>query len=185
MSAPRCTNAEAEARLTQTIGWLIRGHNRRSILQMASDAWGVGERQIDNYLTRAYTYLREENEKEREELTARGIAQRDDLYRLARDTLDELDPEDRAPFISAARAVLTDRDRLLALYATDRASLARAGLDKALAESGLAASAEELRAVLTAGAQSRAARGLDTDTRDDDAEYVTLPGTDDADDDEV
>ncbi len=182
MSAPRCTNAEAEARLTQTIDWLIRGYGRRDILRMASDAWGVGERQIENYLTRAYTYLREENEKEREELTALGIAQRDHLYRLALDTLDSLDPEDRAPFISAARAILTDRDRLRALYATDRASLARAGLDKALAEAGLAASAEELRAILAAGASSRAERGLDDDTRDDGAEYVTIPGTDDTDD---
>lgn len=137
----RCTVAESERRLTQTVEWLVKGHGRQSIIQMASAAWGVGERQIDNYLAKAYAVLREENESEREQLTALATAQRDHLYRLALEAAAAVDAGDRASLLSAARAILTDRDRLRALYATDRASLARAGLDKALAEAGLSADA--------------------------------------------
>lgn len=176
---PRCTAVEADQRVTQVIEWLVAGHGRRGVMQLAADAWGLATRQIDVYLARAYDALREDNEREREALTGLGVAQRDHLYKLALAAIEAADADARGPLISAARAVLTDRDRLRALYATDRASLARAGLDKALAEAGLTASAAELREILRAGAASRAERGLDDDTRDDDAEYIDLPGADD------
>ena len=173
---PRCSGLEAEQRTTQVIAWLVDGYGRRDILRLAADAWGIATRQTETYLSRAYEVLREDNEREREALTGLAVAQRDALYRLALEAALAVDADARGPLLGVARAILTDRDRLRALYATDRASLARAGLDKALAELGLSASAGELAAVLEAARRSRADRGLEPEPEaDPDAEFVELP----------
>lgn len=123
-NTPRCTDGEAAARVDQVIAWIANGAGRRQVLQLGSDAWGIGTRQIDTYLSRAYAAMRQDAERDRADNIAEGIARREALYRRC------LEEED----YSTARAILTDISRLRAEYATDRASLARAGLDESVAK---------------------------------------------------
>ncbi|MEZ4436749.1 MAG: hypothetical protein R3F65_30485 [bacterium] len=177
---PRCSDAEAEARVTQVIRWISEGQGRREVLQSGAEAWGLATRQMDAYLGRAYAAMRADTHREREELIAEHVIRREALFRLClAEAARQSDIEGAAaPALSAGRAVLTDLARLQALYATDRASLARAGLDDTLAKIGLGVSAEELRDTLEAVRRSRADRGLSDDTRAEAAEYVSLPGDD-------
>lgn len=80
--------AEVNHRVTQIQNWLLMGHTRPEILQFASE-WGVSDRQVEEYLRRAYEALKEFNRTTVNENRAIVLGQLWQSVRLSRAAMDE------------------------------------------------------------------------------------------------
>lgn len=80
--------AEIDYRVTQIQDMLLMGHTRGRILQFASE-WDVSERQVDEYLRRAYEALKEFNKATVNENRAVVLGQLWESVRRSRAAMDE------------------------------------------------------------------------------------------------
>jgi hypothetical protein len=89
---------------------LLKGYSRGEIVQEGSKKWRITERQVDDYLARAQTDLKEEAKRHREEAFAEHLAARRELRKRAQNTGDlriELD-------------TLKDEAKLLNIYPAEK-----------------------------------------------------------------
>jgi hypothetical protein len=100
-------SAERIKRVDFCLKLLIQGYQRREIVQKCSDLdWNVGERQIDQYLSRAREIIAKEFGCDREQAVAEHVAMRREIYRDARDEKNHHE----------ALALLSDEAKLRGLY---------------------------------------------------------------------
>jgi hypothetical protein len=80
----RATKAQIAQRIEEILRIRIDGAEFHDVMQWASEkGWGVGERQLWNYMHQADDLLKERMEKDRDRLIARHISQRRNLYARA------------------------------------------------------------------------------------------------------
>lgn len=112
-------------------------------LEHSETVWGVSQTTAYGYHTRARAQLREAMAADAEAERVRSMRRRDELYAEAVAKGDT----------ATALAVERDRSRLLGQYPTDRAALARAGLDESTAraiDAGASPVAQMIQAAVSA-----------------------------------
>ena len=62
---------------------MIEGKNRQNILQFNSENWGLSERQIDNYISKATSIIKSELIKDVEFDYSKAVRRYEDLYKLS------------------------------------------------------------------------------------------------------
>ena len=76
--------AEAERRVNEIYQRLILRQNKAQIVRYASENWGkITERQVENYIRKAYELLKQELSGDRQQLLAEHIATRNQLFQKA------------------------------------------------------------------------------------------------------
>jgi hypothetical protein len=114
----KATKAEITKRVKEVLDLIVAGAEPYEIVQYSSEnGWGVGERQIRKYVTKAYEAIAAATEKDRERLINRHIAQRRNLYARALNLGD----------LRTALAAAKDEAELLDLYVPKK--LAHSGPD--------------------------------------------------------
>jgi len=112
MPATRPTKAEHQRRVNEVVRLLCEGQCRASIVQFASETWGVVERTVDDYIREATATLRTLGEADVVEQRGLAIRRHEELYKLSRDA---------GPFsYSEARLNLAEISKLHGLYAPER-----------------------------------------------------------------
>jgi hypothetical protein len=106
--AKRKAEAAAVAlRVQEVLRIRLDGAQYHDVVQYASEkGWGVGERQIRNYIQRADELLVERQDKSRKRLIARRLAQRESLFARAVNAAD----------YRTALAILDSADKLRGLF---------------------------------------------------------------------
>lgn len=101
--AKKSTNLEIDERVNAVYSLLLRAYSRHQIVLHASENWGVGERQAENYISRARQLMQLDAELERPQWLAAAIARLQEYERRASDTNQ----------ISVALKALEDQAKLL------------------------------------------------------------------------
>ena len=121
---PRTADLDFERRIEAMRKRIAEGCRSAEALEFAVKTWGVGTSTAYGYYNKAVGELRAARQLDAEAEMARAIQLREMLFQEC------LENDDRA----TALATLRDMSRLHGLYPTDRAALARAGLDTAAAK---------------------------------------------------
>jgi hypothetical protein len=124
----KATRAQVRQRVEEVLRIRLDGAEMHDIVQYAAEkGWGVGERQLWNYVRATDQLLAERLEKDRDKLLARHVAQRRALYARALNAAD----------YRTALAVAKDEAELQGLYrpsvSVKRASDDAAYIDRELA----------------------------------------------------
>ena len=82
--AKKSTNTEIDERVNTVYDLLLRAHSRTQIVRYCSDNWDVGERQAENYMSRARQLMALDAELERPQWLAAAVARLQDYEREAR-----------------------------------------------------------------------------------------------------
>jgi hypothetical protein len=83
--ARKCNNAESEQRVNAVYDLLLRAHSRKQIIQFAAESWGIGDRQVDNYIARARELLALDAELARPQWMHSALARLQEYERRAAD----------------------------------------------------------------------------------------------------
>ena len=83
--ARKCNGAESEHRVNAVYDLLLRAHSRKQIIQFASENWGIGDRQVDNYIARARELLALDAELARPQWMHSALARLQEYERRAAD----------------------------------------------------------------------------------------------------
>ena len=103
--------AEVAIRVEEVLQIILDGAAYPDVVQYSAEKqWGIQERQIRNYMSRAYELLTERQEKKRGRLIAIHTARREKLYARSVNAAD----------YRTALAVLADLAKLQNLYASDK-----------------------------------------------------------------
>ena len=86
MPAKGTTKAGTEYRINRIARLIANGATRSDCLQYASNEWGIGTRQCDNYIARANEKMREDFSIDRQQFIAQLLAQLSSLQMDARKT---------------------------------------------------------------------------------------------------
>jgi len=114
----KATKAQVQERVEDILRIRLDGAEFHDIVQYASEkGWGVGERQLWNYVQAADQLLAQRLEKDRDKLFTRHIAQRRALYARAVNAAD----------YSAACRILRNEAELLDLYPAKKAEVTGKG----------------------------------------------------------
>lgn len=81
--ARKSTNVEIDARINAVYDLLLRAHSRTQIIRYCSDTWDVGERQAENYISRARQLMALDAELERPQWLAAAVARAAEYERRA------------------------------------------------------------------------------------------------------
>ena len=84
--AKKSTNLEIDERVNAVYSLLLRAYSRHQIVLHASESWGVGERQAENYIARARQLMQLDAELERPQWLAAAIARLLEYERRASDS---------------------------------------------------------------------------------------------------
>jgi hypothetical protein len=101
--AKKSTNVEIDERVNAVYDLLLRAHSRTQIVRYCSESWNVGERQAENYISRARQLMQLDAELERPQWLAAAIARLVEYERRASE----------ANQLSVALKALEDQARLL------------------------------------------------------------------------
>jgi hypothetical protein len=101
--AKKSTNVEIDERVNAVYDLLLRAHSRTQIVRHCSESWNVGERQAENYISRARQLMQLDAELERPQWLAAAIARLVEYERRASE----------ANQLSVALKALEDQARLL------------------------------------------------------------------------
>lgn len=101
--AKKSTNVEIDERVNAVYDLLLRAYSRTQIVRYCSETWNVGERQAENYISRARQLMALDAELERPQWLAAAIARLVDYERRASE----------ANQLSVALKALEDQARLL------------------------------------------------------------------------
>lgn len=80
---PKATRADAAERVETIIRLIADGHGRSSIIRYAAEKWGIGERQTEQYLRRAYATMQQSWEVNRQDFLAQLMTRYENSYRRA------------------------------------------------------------------------------------------------------
>lgn len=81
--ARKSSNVEIDARVNTIYDLLLRAYSRTQIVRYCSDTWDVGERQSENYISRARQLMALDAELERPQWLAAAVARLADYERRA------------------------------------------------------------------------------------------------------
>ena len=81
--AKKSTNVEIDERVNAVYDLLLRAYSRTQIVRHCSETWNVGERQAENYISRARQLMALDAELERPQWLAAAIARLVDYERRA------------------------------------------------------------------------------------------------------
>lgn len=101
--AKKSTNVEIDERVNAVYDLLLRAYSRTQIVRHCSETWNVGERQAENYISRARQLMQLDAELERPQWLAAAIARLVEYERRASE----------ANQLSIALKALEDQARLL------------------------------------------------------------------------
>lgn len=101
--AKKSTNVEIDERVNAVYDLLLRAYSRTQIVRHCSETWNVGERQAENYISRARQLMALDAELERPQWLAAAVARLVDYERRASE----------ANQLSVALKALEDQARLL------------------------------------------------------------------------
>jgi len=101
--AKKSTNVEIDERVNAVYDLLLRAYSRTQIVRHCSETWNVGERQAENYISRARQLMALDAELERPQWLAAAIARLVDYERRASE----------ANQLNVALKALEDQARLL------------------------------------------------------------------------
>jgi hypothetical protein len=101
--AKKSTNVEIDERVNAVYDLLLRAYSRTQIVRHCSETWNVGERQAENYISRARQLMALDAELERPQWLAAAIARLVEYERRASE----------ANQLSIALKALEDQARLL------------------------------------------------------------------------
>jgi hypothetical protein len=101
--ARKSTNVEIDERVNVVYDLLLRAYSRTQIVRHCSETWKVGERQAENYISRARQLMALDAELERPQWLAAAVARLVDYERRASE----------ANQLSVALKALEDQARLL------------------------------------------------------------------------
>lgn len=77
----KATDAQVEKRIEVVTDILMRGGTRADVLQYCASEWDIRTRQADNYLKRAWEYIRDTAERDKERHINLAIQRYQDLYK--------------------------------------------------------------------------------------------------------
>lgn len=80
MAKAGTTQAEIEYRVSIVSSLIIRGKTRKEIVQFGSKKWGISDRQVDEYISKAKEAIQEESKSTIEADTAKARARLEFLY---------------------------------------------------------------------------------------------------------
>lgn len=101
--AKKSTNVEIDERVNAVYDLLLRAYSRTQIVRHCSETWNVGERQAENYISRARQLMALDAELERPQWLAAAVARLVEYERRASE----------ANQLSVALKALEDQARLL------------------------------------------------------------------------
>lgn len=78
------TRVQIEERINEVYMLLLQKEPTQKIWAYATKKWGISNRQCDRYIASAHQRMIDDLKKDRHLLLAKAIAERNDLYRLAR-----------------------------------------------------------------------------------------------------
>lgn len=76
----KATNAEIELRVSTVSEMLIKGQGRDKIIRYGSENWNVGERQIENYIAKAWDKIEKNTDYQLAQEIHLARARLEDLY---------------------------------------------------------------------------------------------------------
>lgn len=79
--AKKTNTAEVELRVAKVARMLIEGQSRQGIIQLGDDEWGVSDRTIDEYLSRAYDKISEHADNIIQNASDVSASRLNDLYK--------------------------------------------------------------------------------------------------------
>lgn len=83
--AKKATNVEIDERVNAVYDLLLRAYSRTQIVRHCSESWNVGERQAENYISRARQLIALDAELERPQWLAAAVARLVEYERRASD----------------------------------------------------------------------------------------------------
>lgn len=95
----KATNAEIETRIATVAEMVIKGQGRQKIIRYGSEEWNIGERQIENYISKAWEKIEKNTDFDIKQELKLQRARFEDLfqknytiqdYREARQVLDSI-----------------------------------------------------------------------------------------------
>ena len=107
----KATNAEIELRIKTIYEMTVKGCSRKYIVRYSAENWNINERQVDDYLKRVYTEIKETyNDDYKKSLLDKHIAQLEDLY-VKNYTIEDF---------RECRNIIESKNKMLGLNAPDR-----------------------------------------------------------------
>ena len=77
----KATDSEVKIRLSIIYDMIVKGMSRKYIVRYCAEKWGLASRQVDVYLKRVYTEIKETyGDSYKKNILSRQLAQLDDLY---------------------------------------------------------------------------------------------------------
>jgi hypothetical protein len=111
---PKATKAEVEHRIDEVYDLLINRITYRAVIGYGANKWGVKERQMNVYISRALERMKAANKESEEDLLAKTVASYQSIY--ARQVADK--------DYGGARLTLDSLSRLQGLTSKDKKNLA-------------------------------------------------------------
>lgn len=109
--AEKSTDAEIELRIATVYEMVIKGASRKYIMRYCAENWNLASRQVDTYLKRVDIQIKKTyNDKYRESLIQKQMAQLDDLY-VKNYTIEDF---------RECRSIIESRSKMLGLNAADK-----------------------------------------------------------------
>jgi len=108
---------ETDTRTREVLQWILNGAPRYEVLRLASEKYNISERQVENYITKAHTLLRESHERGQDHAVSVAVAQRQSLYALALESGD----------YRLGLNVLADLAKLVGIYAPTKTDITTKG----------------------------------------------------------
>ena len=81
--AKKCTKIEKEERIFRVYKLICKGESRADIARYAAQNWGIGYRQVDEYIQRARELMKEDFKMSRDEFAVEILEGYKDLRRRA------------------------------------------------------------------------------------------------------
>ena len=110
---PKATVAQAKDRLYVVYSMLLDSYDRPTIIQYASKTWGIGDRQVDDYIQKANVMIEMDYKEKRYQKLRRSIAKR---YKLKQRAVKKGD-------YHLAHEIQKDIDKLEGLYPSEKHTL--------------------------------------------------------------
>lgn len=117
--APKCSDKERHARISQCLQWLNEGYTRGMSVRKGSEIWGVSTRQVDDYYSEAQKLLTARFKRDITSLAGDIAEKLDYIYEKATTPIYIEDPDsgevEAKVELSVARQAIMDKAKLAGL----------------------------------------------------------------------
>lgn len=77
----KSTKGKIAERVAEIIPMILEAKRRTDIIRFGSEKWGITERQVENYITKANNFLKERAEKDMDLNYSKAVHRYEELYR--------------------------------------------------------------------------------------------------------